>query len=64
MNKKWLDVKKVSKLWCENFYEGGLRLFQGVRLFQSLEYLNLPVPTLHFLKFGVASSGGADTTQK
>ena len=40
---KWpqcLDwCKKVLKSWCKNFLEGGLRLFQGVRLFQSLEYI-------------------------
>jgi hypothetical protein len=30
--------KKVIKSWFEKILEGGLRLFQGLRLYQSLEY--------------------------
>ena len=35
-------MKKVLKLWCENIQEGGLQLFQGLRLFPSLEIVDKP----------------------
>ena len=39
--------KNELKFWCWNFIGGGLRLFKGVRLFQSLEYVQQLLP-LHY----------------